>query len=342
MRTKIEIFCGTGGVGKTTLAVSKAFSRVRNKANVLIITIDPSSRLKDYLKLNFEDRGNIQSITLPENYSGKLDALLMSPTGTLNRIAKQFNLEEAYKNRILDSLSKPYGGMNEIMSMVELAQNYNKNTYDYIILDTPPGGHFLDFLDSTSRINAFFDNSFVEIFRLLKDKTEKKKSIGFMKKIISSGVKKVLDYLEQMTGNQFIEEFVEAINTIYQSKDAFLEALQVQQVLKESHSSSWFLVTSTDHHKVLEAKDLHQETKGQLGAKGKLIINKCLEDYFTDHKFESEHLETIANSFKHREKNIKHNVTQNFSDALFFPEILEETIEEHIQKLESIWQKVAV
>ena len=341
MKTKIEIFCGTGGVGKTTLAVSKAFSHALKNSRVLIITIDPSSRLKDYLKLDFNDRGKIQKIDLSKRYTGQLDALLMSSTSTLKRIAERFDLEEEYENRILDSLSKPYGGMNEIMSMVELAQNYNKNAYDYIILDTPPGGHFLDFLDSTDRINAFFDNSFIEIFKFLKNKTEKQKPLSMMKKFIGSGIKKILQYLEQITGNQFIEEFVDAINTIYKSKDAFLEALKMQQVLKEPESSSWFLVTSTDHNKILEAQGLHESTEEKLGGQGHLIINKCLQDYFTEQEYSSKKVKDVIHSYVQREKEIKDKVSTNYSDVLFFPEVLDQNIEKHIYELELIWQKVA-
>jgi anion-transporting ArsA/GET3 family ATPase len=43
---QLEIFCGTGGVGKTTLATSRANFLAKKNLKVLFITIDPSLRLK--------------------------------------------------------------------------------------------------------------------------------------------------------------------------------------------------------------------------------------------------------------------------------------------------------
>ena len=43
---RLEIFCGTGGVGKTTLASSRATSLAIEGKKVLLITIDPASAPK--------------------------------------------------------------------------------------------------------------------------------------------------------------------------------------------------------------------------------------------------------------------------------------------------------
>ncbi|MBT6324576.1 MAG: AAA family ATPase, partial [Bdellovibrionales bacterium] len=53
----IEIFCGTGGVGKTTLATSRALFLASKNLKVLLITIDPAKRLKQILSLNDDDSG---------------------------------------------------------------------------------------------------------------------------------------------------------------------------------------------------------------------------------------------------------------------------------------------
>ena len=336
--TKIEIFCGTGGVGKTTLAVAKAFA-LAEKSKVLVITIDPSSRLKDYLGLNMDQSGDVLSIKLGPNYEGSLDALLMCPQKTLRRLAGQHNLEQEYKNRIIDALSRPYGGMNEIVSMIELAKNYKKDIYDYIILDTPPGGHFVDFLESGQKINAFFDNSFIEIFKMLKRKNSNPEKSGLFKKLVGSGIKRMLGYLEQMTGSSFIEEFVDAINTIFKSKSSFLEALEIQKILASKENGKWFVVTSTDHYKLEEASDILGSTSSSLGGQGHIIINKCLDGLYSSTPHPNEEIAKIEETFRNRELTLKKKIKEQYDNVLFFPEILGKSVNDHIIELSEAWKR---
>ncbi len=94
--------------------------------------------------------------------------------------------------------------------------------YDIIVLDTPPGGHFLDFLESAHKIKAFFNQSFVEIFNSLgKGDGKAKKGARFMTRVVSSGVKKLLGYLSKVTGASFVDDFIDAVFAIYQSKGRF-------------------------------------------------------------------------------------------------------------------------
>ena len=48
---QVELFCGTGGVGKTTIATARALNLAKQNKKVLLITIDPAKRLKQILNL---------------------------------------------------------------------------------------------------------------------------------------------------------------------------------------------------------------------------------------------------------------------------------------------------
>lgn len=336
---KVEFFCGTGGVGKTTTAAARALFLARQNKKVLLITIDPAKRLKQVLGIESKEEGTIQSVSSKIFFPEKtdevtFDALLMTPYSTLKRIGKENNQEDKVDTNILKTLTKPYGGMNEIMSIVELQMQLKKNIYDIIILDTPPGKHFVDFLESSKKIQNFFDKTFVEIFQFL-GKSDKKifgpKSI--ITSLVSSGIKKLLSYLEDVTGENFVKEFVDSVSILYQNRQTFLDALQFHQELKKVEFSNWFLVTSADQHKIDEAVELKREASNFIHRDHFLIINKCLTNDFIDWSPLGSEMISLKESLLSRERQLKDFSSKNFENILEFHEVLSPSPQEHVANL---------
>lgn len=337
-----EIFCGTGGVGKTTLATSRAIFLASRGLRVLLITIDPARRLKDLLGLTDEAIGDVTSVTLEGT---RLDALLMSPEKTIGRMASGANTPELATNRIVSILSKPYGGMNEILSLVEVQMQFESRHYDTIVLDTPPGAHFLDFLEGIGKIRSFFDKSFIEIFAHIGSRSGKAGKrlfgLGIINKFVSAGVKKLLGYLQNVTGAKFIDDFVEAVQIIYQSKDSFLKGLSLQEKLGERGQCNWFLVTSVEQGKAQEAVELKGHAAHYIHQDHYLLLNKCLENVVSNWTPEKVELLKVKNSLEERELNLKSHLRENFSNILEFPEVVSLSPAEHIHFLTQTWNNYA-
>ena len=269
---KIEFFCGSGGVGKTTLSATRALNLSQNQ-RVLLMTIDPSLRLKDLL--NIKNSGQLE---IKEFSGGKLFCMLLNTEEAMNRVLASINTN-LKDHRILALLAKPFGGLNEILAMVELGRLLESHQFDTVIIDTPPGGHFLEFLDGLERINNFFDETFIQVVKLFNNSKESANvffSTGaWFKSILQTGLDKLLEYLGKVTGQTFVHEFVETLKTIYKVQDKFLYASRTLDEYGKSGQVHFYLVTNAEHDKAKELQNLRNCLTVFSQAKFFALINYC-------------------------------------------------------------------
>jgi anion-transporting ArsA/GET3 family ATPase len=344
-----DLFFGTGGVGKTTLATARAIQLANEGQRVLLMTIDPAKRLKDILGLSDDNAGEVAIIEqLPDVGVLKtpLHALLMSPPRTIQRMGELAGVKELAQNRIVEVLARPHGGMNEILALIELQMRLKDGQYDCVVLDTPPGPHFLDFLDGLEKIRKFFDQRFVEIFtslgrRALETPTKGLVS-GLFDKVVGAGVNKLLSYLQKVTGENFVEDFLGALEVIYRSRSSFMQGLAMEERLSDPVKANWFLVTSVEQGKFHEALDI-QRAAGKLQKREMfLVLNKTLSHELQDwHPAVGTPAHELRASLLNKENLLREKTRPHFSGLVDFPEILANSPTEHVKQLANIWSKHA-
>ena len=329
----MEIFWGTGGVGKTTLAASRALFLSAHNKKTLLITIDPSKRLKQIFDVEDNLAGEIIK-------AGSFDLLIFTPEATFKRMLDKKDVSSEMNNRIMNILMRPYGGMSEIMAILEIQNQLQNNQYDTIILDTPPGEHFIDFVKGTQKINKFFDKKFIEVIKYFTSNvTLKNKNVFSL--IAETGIKKILKYMKMVTGESFLEEFINVISGLHKNKEAFLNTLNFEKSLQEKNFCRWFLITSVGRNKLKEVIYLQEKLEENFRFNECLIVNKSIKSYLDDWCIEdSTPLHEIKKTMREGERQMVQLATASFKEVLVFPEILSSSPQEHIEELSRHWKAV--
>jgi anion-transporting ArsA/GET3 family ATPase len=271
-RNRIMICVGSGGVGKTTISASLAIRAAQMGRKVLVMTIDPSRRLRDALGLVVDSS---QAVPVPgQKYSGQLSAQLLNA----EHIFKEFILQSTHrrdlaelllKNRLYQQLSTTLSGSQEFTSLLQLSKIVSESDYDTIILDTPPAQHALDFLEAPEKIEALFQDNIVRWF--IGDEDE----VGLIRKMISRGTRTVLGALEKITGSTFMRELNDFFVSVRGVQAKINEKTQQVREILFSQNTGFVLITGFDVAKLKEASLL----KAYLDQKGyrlaAVVINRA-------------------------------------------------------------------
>ena len=156
----IIICCGSGGVGKTTIAAAFALQAARLGRTACVVTIDPARRLANSLGL---DALSNRPTRIEGPWPGELHAMMLDPKRTFDDLVARYSdsaeqAEDIKVNRIYRNLTGTLSGTQEYMAMEKLYELAEEGGFDLVVVDTPPSRHALDFLDAPRRLTRFLEN----------------------------------------------------------------------------------------------------------------------------------------------------------------------------------------
>ncbi|MCS7115910.1 MAG: ArsA family ATPase [Nitrososphaerota archaeon] len=157
-RPRVVIFCGKGGVGKTTCATATAFHFAKVGLKTLIISTDPTPSLSDIFEVNV--RGVATSIR--EN----LTAIELDYNLVIERWKERFG-DEVYAvissflpvgKEIIDYIAGA-PGIDEEFALSYVLEFYERKDYDVIVWDTAPAGGTLSLIKLQDRFYRHLEDA---------------------------------------------------------------------------------------------------------------------------------------------------------------------------------------
>jgi len=250
----IVVCCGTGGVGKTTVAAVFAAEGARRGRNAVVVTIDPAKRLANTLGL--EELSNTPHEIDRSRWdpagsapAGRLSALMLDTKSTFDDLVATYAADDDQTERILSNrfyrnVSTALSGTQEYMAMEKLYELHEQGGYDLIVVDTPPTRHALDFLDAPRRLTRLLDN---RIFRMLMMPTR-----AYLR-VASAAVQRFLRTASKVVGTEVIDDVVAFFRAFEGMEEGFRNRAASVLALLADPSSSFLVVSSPRRDAVEEA-----------------------------------------------------------------------------------------
>lgn len=248
----LTIVVGGGGVGKTTVAATLALDAARAGHDTLVMTFDPSRRLKDALGVGHDAAD--REVPVAAGTSGALCASLLDARTTFDRLIARYAPDTAaadriYRSRLYHHLSGTLAGVLEYMAVERLFEVATRQRYARVVLDTPPTRQALDFLEAPERIVGFLDSGALRI--ALKPWFDAEGHLRPVRRLgpLGRGVEAFFDRLVGLGLLRDMAEFFQAFGPLY---DGFRARATEVQALLRAPTTQFVLVTRPEQERVAE------------------------------------------------------------------------------------------
>ncbi len=283
---EIVVFCGSGGVGKTTVAAAAAVTAtVRLGGKVLVLTIDPARRLATALGL--EGIGNLEHRVPPDVLAdagiesrGELWVAMLDTKQSWDALVMRHAPDEetAYRileNRLYHNLTGRFVQSHDYIAMERLYEIHASGKYDLIVIDTPPTRNAIDFLEAPKRMAEFFGG------RLLRWLTLPYRVGGRRgTRVLNVASRPFYQLADRILGSKFLEDIAEFFLNFQAMYDGFVERARAVERLLHDRRTTFAVVTTLEAAPLREAEEFCAQLRARDFHLGALVLNRILPDYF--------------------------------------------------------------
>jgi anion-transporting ArsA/GET3 family ATPase len=276
------IVVGSGGVGKTTLAASLGVLAAREGRDTLVMTFDPSLRLKQTLGVG--DEARLREMPVALDAPGKLHASLLDARLTFDRLIGRYAPDEEARRRVLGNrfyqhLSGTLGGILEYMAVERLFEVAADGRYGQIVLDTPPTRQALDFLEAPKRIVGFLDSGALKV--ALKPWFDDEGRLRAASKwgVLGRRAERFLDEVVGMDLLRDMAEFFQAFGPLYEGFRS--RALEVEELLR-SRKTLFVLVSGPGEERIPDTLFFARKLEEAGYNLGPIVVNRVHPRFLLD------------------------------------------------------------
>jgi len=278
--TRIVVCCGSGGVGKTTTAAALGVRAAERGRRTVVLTIDPARRLAQSMGLSELDNTPRRVHGVGADAGGELHAMMLDMKRTFDEIVEAHADAERARaildNPFYQSLSAGFAGTQEYMAMEKLGQLRAQDTWDLIVVDTPPSRSALDFLDAPKRLGSFLDGRFIRLL-MAPAKAGGRAGMKFVN-LSMAGLSMFTGALNKLLGAGLLRDvqtFVAAMDTMF---GGFRTRADATYRLLQAPGTAFLVVAAPERDALREAAYFVERLAADRMPLAGLVLNRVHED----------------------------------------------------------------
>lgn len=272
---RIILILGSGGVGKTTSAVTLAVLGALSGKKVGLLSIDPARRLADAMGIKLGYGLEKVAFSAEAGVTGELWATMLDQKEVFDEMVRRFAPSEKIgkmilENSIYKAASSKLGGPLEYMAIARLEEMASDPSYDLIVLDTPPDTHALDFLVRPNILSGFTENKVMSWLvkpLVLANKLGRGPLLGVSEKIVSG--------LSKVTGLAMLRKLAEFLILIEDIIQGFQYSGERVAKLLHDPTTAFVLVTAPTGASVRSTVYMAQRLMKEGFKTRQFIVNRC-------------------------------------------------------------------
>jgi anion-transporting ArsA/GET3 family ATPase len=247
---RVVVCCGSGGVGKTTVAAVLGRQAARAGRRAVVVTIDPARRLADALGLPGGLTGQPQQVAVAGAAAGgELWATMLDTPAMFERVVRLHaatpdQADRIVANRFFGNIAGALGGTQEYMASEALYELHGDPRFDLVVVDTPPSRHALDFLEAPGVLTRFLGHP---LFRMMMLPTR----AGL--RVVGVATQPVLRTIGRVVGSDVLADTVAFFQAFAGMETGFRERAEAVAALFHHEDTKFVLIATPRADTVAEA-----------------------------------------------------------------------------------------
>lgn len=275
---KIICYLGTGGVGKTSVAAATALAVARTGQRSMVITTDPSLRLRTALGLSGDTTE--QRVPLDDPQSGELWASLLNVRATLDEAvrlyAKPSTSDQILNHSIYATIASSLAGMQELMAVERIDQLIKKG-FEHIVIDTAPSRHALEILDKPELFASISNSRSVKFVGRTYQMAQ-----GLGLTAIGKGAVEIVSRVESILGVHLVQQVLDFYSLFYPIAEGYSRRAEKTVAMLRDPGVTEFRVVTTPQKALRDAAFFTEALNARKFRIGAFCVNRAWLHPFPD------------------------------------------------------------